>query len=195
MHHDNHHHPESARMRSDVTHRSLIPTMSSPIGKPGFFAHEGELAKKYRGVPGHEHEEANLHRHMMQLETAMNYLMSENQFFKCLQLEVYLYFAAIFLFFVLSRQAIVESSGIYPRFWVPLQPILVLYIIFFIKYINKLRLGVDMHHSWNCLAVICCYLVFIVDCTSSDRCHDWREPEICRSHVPDWSLASGNRSL
>lgn len=161
---------ELQRKRSDVSQRSSARAISVNAKTPYFSDHE--VVRKYRHLGaqpgmhvGADQDEVNVHRHMLQLEMLMNYLMSENQFFRCLQVEVYLYFAAIFLFFVLTKNAIELSPGRYVSFSTPLQPIAVLYIIFLIKYINKLYHRLDVVRSSYCLAVISCYLAFIVACS------------------------------
>ena len=109
-----------------------------------------------------DHEDLKIHGHILQLEILMNYLMSENQFFRCLQVEVYLYFASIYIFFVLVKQTLLKSIDEYPKLANSIEPFLVLYVIFLIKYVNKLRNKIDVNRSSVCLAAICCYLLFIV---------------------------------
>ena len=174
--------------------------MPSPVAKALFFGGDQDKRKKFRQMsvgPGihigaNDQEEVNIHRHIMQLEVAMNYLMSENQFFRCLQMEVYLYFACWFLFLILVRGVIVRSPGEYVKFWTPLQPIAVMYIIFFMKYVNKLRYRIDVNQSWYCLAAIICYLIFIVGCTSSVRRDDRRESELRSSYVHCGPTSAGS---
>lgn len=99
-------------------------------------------------------------KHLIHLEHLMSYLMSINRFFGCLQIEVYLYYITFFISAIFFRQVLTD-----PHLSVissPFVPICVLYLIFFIKTVSKIRNKIDLKRSWVQISAISCYLLFIV---------------------------------
>ena len=100
-------------------------------------------------------------KNLFYLEKVVSYLMDQNKFFGCLQIELYLYFGAIMLSLIFLRQQFyinVANMNISSA----LMPICVLYIILLIKEIDQLKKSIESSKCWIRIAAIVCYLVFIV---------------------------------
>ena len=121
-------------------------------------------------------------KNLFYLEKVVSYLMDQNKFFGCLQIELYLYFGAIMLFFVFVRTPSIADIRIL-NLSSALIPIGIVYIIFFIKHISKLANKIDVEATYIKLAAIVCYLVFIVFPADPVRSLPRREPRHREPHA------------
>ena len=104
---------------------------------------------------------AEQYKNLVYLEKVVSYLMDQNKFFGCLQIELYLYFAAIMLSLIFLRQQFYMSVALM-NISSALMPVCVLYIILLIKEIDQLKKSIETGKCWIRIAAIVCYLVFIV---------------------------------
>jgi hypothetical protein len=158
-------HQDHSSSRSQIKDLSIAPHFMQPSSHNAPMITDSDfMPKRINLGAGMHHMDMRAvagQQHMVQLENLMAYLMGENNFFKCLQVEVYLYFMAFIVFLYLARDEIIVEEQ-YPRFIHSTMSFILLYIYFLIKNIHKVQRNIDATKSWYRIAAAACYLVFIV---------------------------------
>ena len=115
-----------------------------------------------------EQQDLDNMKNLYYLAVLMNYLMQQNKFFGCLQVELYLYYFAIVFFFILMRapsypKEVKQTPSNLLEFTSALLPITIVYLIFLVRCISQLNRGMGIKSAFIRLVGIAFYLTFLVN--------------------------------
>jgi len=143
-----------------------MPGLTPVHGHKHFWRDNGHLMTEGNNIGHMKHSfqprAVNQYKNLIYLDNAVGYLLSHNKFFGCLQIELYIYYFAFCMFFIMLRQKEEDAPFRFSRLSAPLLSITLLYIILLIKTVRKISLDPSSNHCWVQLVAIIAYLLFIL---------------------------------